>query len=145
MANMAEVTGIPISIIRQAKKSGVPGFDAGNRCWLYPVLAWFFQQDGKGFDSEDWANRFKRANALIKENELEIRNGKLIRFDLVKSVHAMAIPALFLALRKNARELPPVLKGLSEVEIQQRLEKENGMIEQRVREAFEKLKKETFE
>jgi len=74
----SSATGIPIALLRQAKREGCPAFDASNRIRLFPLLQWIFAQDRQALENTDWHQRWKRAQAETAEAELAIRRGKLI-------------------------------------------------------------------
>lgn len=79
MAACSAATGIPLPLLKQAKRAGCPAFDQGNRVHLGPLLQWLFRPDADdGGDSTDWHNRHKRAVALMAEAELALKKGSLV-------------------------------------------------------------------
>lgn len=117
----SSATGVPVAVLRSAKKSGCMAFKH-SRIDFAEFIKWFFSQGGE-LDSENWPVRCKRAEALIKENQLEKVQGKTLDRDDVARAIGKSMSLLASTLdRKIKVELPPNLKGRSEAEIMERLE-----------------------
>ncbi len=87
MAACAGATGIPLSVLRAAKRAGCKAFDQAGRVHLGPLLRWLFNDTANDEAGTDWHQRFKRAQAI----GLEVRTAKE-RGDLVdRAVFVAAI------------------------------------------------------
>lgn len=128
MAACASATGIPMVILKRSKKSGCPAFRA-TRVHLSELLPWLFAQ-GDDAAVGNWADALVEAKAKRERLKLEREKGEAISRDLVKSAVQCGVSAVFAGLDKRfVNELPPVLKGLDEIAIRDR-----------VRTSIEKLK-----
>ena len=79
MAACAGATGIPLAVLRQAKRAGCPAFDQASRVHLGSLLVWLFADENAG-TGIDWHGRWKRAQALGMEQRVAKERGEL--FDL---------------------------------------------------------------
>ena len=115
MAQAAESTGIPLSILKTAKRNGCPAFQYG-RVDLGDFLRWFFAQDTE--HDVDWTKRDKRASALTKEAKLEETRDHLCDVSIVTQfIHDLVANCFFGELERQAHEYPSTLKGKNEVAI----------------------------
>jgi hypothetical protein len=78
MASCSSATGIPLTLLRQAKRAGCSAFDQANRVHLFILLPWIFAQDRNASGNIDWHQRWKRAQAETAETNLATRRGELI-------------------------------------------------------------------
>jgi len=128
MQACASATGIPLQVLKRSKKKGCPAFRA-TRVHLGELLPWLFAQ-GDDAAVGNWADALVEAKAKRERLKLEREKGEAIGRDLVKSAVQCGVSAVFAGLDKRfVNELPPVLKGLDELAIRDR-----------VRTSIEKLK-----
>lgn len=132
MEQMASATGIPLTILKHAKKSGCM-FVSHGRCDLIVFLTWFFSRDVPDDEQVDWAKRDKRASALIKECKLEEERNLVINYALSEKFIRYLTQVLFFGeLERIANEFPAGLKGKSEVDIYAECVKQNKMVKQHI-------------
>src|SRR6266571_6418247 len=62
MQQCASRTGLPLSLLKLAKRSGCEGF-RWNRVALGPVLTWLFSRDPA--DNTDWKKDFEKSRACL--------------------------------------------------------------------------------
>lgn len=128
IAACANAVGIPVPVLRKAKKGGCLAFRS-NRVHLGELLPWLFAQ-GDDAAVGNWADALVEAKAKRERLKLDREKGEAIGRDLVKSAVQCGVSAVFAGLDKRfVNELPPVLKGLDELAIRDR-----------VRTSIEKLK-----
>lgn len=128
MNSCAASTGIPLALLKRSKKKGCPAFRA-TRVYLGELLPWLFAQ-GDDAAVGNWADALVEAKAKRERLKLDREKGEVISRDLVKSAVQTGVSAVFAGLDKRfVNELPPVLKGLDELAIRDR-----------VRSSIEKLK-----
>lgn len=119
IASCASSVGIPVPVLRKAKKSGCPAFRS-NRVYLGELLPWLFAQ-GEDAAVGNWADALVEAKAKRERLKLDREKGEVISRDLVKSAVQTGVAAVFSGLDKRfVNELPPVLKGLDELAIRDR-------------------------
>jgi hypothetical protein len=115
MSACAASTGLPLSIIRQAKKGGCPAFRS-NRVVLAKLLKWLFSNNG---EDQNWGDRLKKAQALREELRLEKDKGESLNKAEAQFAISKAMNALFDGLDRFANvEGPPDLKGMEEAACQ---------------------------
>ena len=120
IAACANAVGIPVPVLRKAKKSGCPAFRS-NKVYLGELLPWLFAQ-GEDSAVGNWADALVEAKAKRERLKLEREKGEVIGRDLVKSAVQTGVAAVFAGLDKRfVNELPPVLKGLDELAIRDRV------------------------
>jgi hypothetical protein len=141
MSQMSGATSVPLSEIRRAKNAGCEAFDDANRVRLYPVLRFIFENPSDG-TFEDSQEKFRHWKAVREELAAKKEQGKLAEWEVFNAVAIDAMSSMFNTLRKFSNQMPPGLKGLSEVEIKQKLDIMNEEIEAKVRKAFDRLAKE---
>jgi hypothetical protein len=93
MSSMSSGAGIPLSVLKKAKRAGCPAFDHSGRCHLGPFLNWFFEKD-ESDEAFDWTQRFKRAQALALENRAARERGALVEVQAVEKAIGKAASAL---------------------------------------------------
>lgn len=114
-------TGIPVARLKLAKKGGCPGFK-DSRVKLDAVLKWLFAQpDGK--TATNWADLYREYEAKSAKLKLEKMRGRLIERAQAEET-ATRISGMFVSTldRVFLSELPPLLKGRSEVDIRKILQ-----------------------
>lgn len=122
-AQCCAATGIPLAVIRAAKKGGCAGF-VGARLELEPLLRWVFKEDANREDvSKNWNDDLKKYQALREKIKLsKDRNEVVDRGEIVFAMNKGMAVMFNLMDRVFAIELPPDLKGLSEAQIKSRLD-----------------------
>jgi len=124
LQHMAGMTGIPLSVLKLAKRSGCM-FCSHGRCDLIIFLKWFFveNQEKQGHESIDWISRDKRGSALLKEAKLEEELERVIDFSIAsRFVNYITQVAFFSELERLAQEFPATLKGKNEIEVENEVE-----------------------
>lgn len=119
MQACSAATGIPLSIQKQAKAAGSDAFRS-NRVSLGPLLRWIFtERDNKR--RVDWGQEFEEWRAK-REKIKHDKDAKLVA-DKAETTFAIAKiqAAMFSILERLKSEMPPLLKGLNETGIHQRL------------------------
>lgn len=117
MEQMANATGIPLALLKKAKRDGCLFVNHG-RCDLVVFLRWFFSRELDPTEDVNWANREKRASALIKEVKLEQARKEVVPFqDTLRFVSFLTSSVFFGELERLAEEFPAALKGMDEVQI----------------------------
>lgn len=88
MQALSAATGIPVPVIRRAKKSGCPAFHASNRVNFRVLLRWLFetQQDGNGESLEDAERRERIARANLLELEHKTKINELVPLEKVDDI-----------------------------------------------------------
>ena len=115
MAQCSGATGIPLSVIRNAKRSGCPGF-AWHRVELAALLRWMFREDGTA--DQDWSAQLVRWNAELAKLRLDRERALMVdRAEVITGLRSAMVVLFGEIDRRFLNELPPVLRGLGEVEI----------------------------
>lgn len=126
MPQVVSVTGMPLAIIKTAKKNGCPAFMAGNRIRLEPLLKWFFAEFGDEQDCPPdglatWREALNRAQTKREELRLSKEKGDVMDIGEARSANAEAWAFVFAELERLCLEKPPALAGRSAVEIFEQL------------------------
>lgn len=131
MDQCSGATGIPKSMLQLASKEGCL-FVRHGRVHLAEFLRWFFgprPQNSDGEENIDWDKRGKRAQALIREADLEEKRGTVVDFSLAKDFIEHVTRALFFGeLERMEQEFPASLKGKNEVDIQVEMKRQGDMV-----------------
>ena len=115
-------TGIPISIIRQARREGCQAFRSGNRVELGELLKWLFAED-RAASATNWGLKLDEYRAKREEIKLKKEQSTALDADEVRDAVAAGVAMLFAEQeRLFLTELPPALKGMDEVTIRARCE-----------------------
>lgn len=122
MAQAASRTGIPVAVLKQAKKSGCDAFK-WNRVSLTPLLIWLFNRDG---DDEDWGNYLKRFQGLREEIKYNREHEEILDKAEVGLALKKVMAILFAGLDKHADQLPAILHGLDAVGIKTKITEVNA-------------------
>lgn len=137
MAQCAGATGIPVAVLKQAKKDGCPGFTSNSRVDLAQFLGWFFSRDADA--SVNWSDRLKRAQAMREEHRLDSERGKMIAKETVDQAAGEIMALLLGTLDRYSDELAPVLHGLGAAEIKSKLVGANERLKGDLRTKFRAL------
>jgi hypothetical protein len=142
MQMAAAATKIPMETLAHAKKNGCL-FVRYGRVHLNVFLEWWF--NGGLEDDPDakevWDKRDKRAVALTRETNLEKLRLSVIDFVSVsRLIGDIVAVAYYGELERLAQQLPAVLKGKSEVEINREVLREIENIKKNI-----EVKLKTFE
>jgi hypothetical protein len=115
-------TGWPLPILKRCRRAGCAGFRNG-RVHFGEVVDFYFST--LATDHIDWPAKFARARAMREEIRLSQDQKQVIDYALVKNFFNEIFPVMFLDLDQVFKmELPPSLKGLSEIAIHQRCDTE---------------------
>ena len=126
-------TGIPLPLIRKARREGCPAFLPGNRIDLGALLKWIFNDDGEA-GSINWSEKLDEFRAKREEIKLKIDKELALDADETETAVKSATALLFGELdRLFITELPPALKGLDERAIRARCRGVIGALKAEVR------------
>jgi hypothetical protein len=107
-------------------------------------LRWWFAQaiEESGEDMppdglSSWRDALNRAQTKREEIRLAKDRGQVVEFDEAKRQAAEAAAVYFAELDRMCRELPPVLKGLDEIGVFNKLEARREEIRETLNRAFE--------
>jgi phage terminase Nu1 subunit (DNA packaging protein) len=129
-------------MLRKAKAAGCPAFDSAGRIKLGVLLRWFFSQsaDTEAEQPPDglatWRDALNRVQTKREEIRLAKDRGQVVEFDEARRQASEAAALYFAELDRMCRELPPVLKGLGEVAIFEKLESRREEIRAQLNAAF---------
>ena len=119
IAACSNVTGIPVTAIRWAKRNGCPAFRS-SRVYLGELLPWLFGRKDAG-ETGKWQDDLIEAKAKRERIRLDRDEGRVIDRDFVRIGIQRGVAVLFGSLDRHfLNELPPALKGLDEVAIRDR-------------------------
>ena len=140
--------GMPVYMLKKAKKSGCPGFESGGRIRLGEVLKWWFENCTAESGDEappdglaTWRDALNRAQTKREEIRLAKDRGQVVEFDEARRQASEAAAHYFSELDRMCRELPPVLKGLDEISIFKKLEQRREEIRETLNRAFDAVGK----
>lgn len=114
IAQCSSATGIPLAVLRFAKRNGCPAFDY-SRVKLSEFLEWHFKRtDG----DQNWDDKFKEFRAKREQQKFSREDGRTISTDDAEAAGSIAIGALNRVLRQAlCNDLPAATKGLDEIGI----------------------------
>ena len=123
MQQMSGATGIPLDVLKYAKKNGCR-FVEHSRAHLSEFLRWFFLKADRDEDA-NWGVRDKKATALIKEVKLERLRGSVVDFRLADNfIRNLIAQFVFAELKRLRNEFPGGLKGKDEVAIAREVDRQ---------------------
>jgi hypothetical protein len=126
-------TGIPLPLIRKARREGCPAFIAGNRIDLGALLKWIFTDEDEA-GAINWSEKLDEFRAKREEIKLAIDKELALDADETETAVKSATALLFAELdRLFITELPPALKGLDERAIRARCRGVIGELKTQVR------------
>jgi len=116
MGDCSGATGIPLSLLKHARRTGCPAFHASNRVDLAEFIKWAFRQDATtGEDGFDWGNELKKwLSKRAKIAHDRDANTVIDRAAVETGIHAAMLFQFSELDRVFCCELPPILKGLLE-------------------------------
>lgn len=108
-------TGIPVAVLKQAKRSGCKAFKS-TRVYLGELLPWIFSRETD--DAVNWGERHKKFQALRGELAYGREKSELAdRGDIREAARAIRLVLSRELEQTFCAELPADAKGSSEVEI----------------------------
>lgn len=123
MGQMAAATGIPLAILKKAKRHGCM-FMRRNTCDLQEFISWWFNNDLTDEQKEDWGMRRERADAIFAEVRAEDAQKRVVEFSLVEQYLATLVRDIFFGeLTRMTQQFPSSLKGKTEIQIRDECEK----------------------
>lgn len=146
MPQVSAITGMPISLMRAAKKAGCPAFITGNRIRLELLLKWYFAQDGSS-QSElpeglgTWREALNKVQTEREQLKLSNERGETMATADAERQSAEAMALTFAELERRDRELPPALAGLDAVAIFKRMKADTESIRKNLKKKFEEVGK----
>jgi hypothetical protein len=141
------VTGIPLDVLKIAKKEKVEGFDF-HRIRIGPgFLKWYFSKIKEtGEQLPEGFATWKQYNDMIiaKRNEIRLKKdaGTVLDKEAVERENAEAEGYYFSELERFQREAPSKLAGKNEIQIHDSIDQEFKQLRVRSREKFQKLPEE---
>ena len=137
--------GIPLAILKSAKKSGCPAFLSGNRIRLATFIRWYFENLAPTNGEEppegmaNWREALNRVQTKREEIRLAKDRGEVVDFNEARRQASEAAALYFAALERVCREMPPALKGLDEISILKKLEARVEEVRNELNKAFEEV------
>lgn len=145
MANMSAAVGIPLEILKSAKRAGCE-FVEHSRCDLGVFLRWWFNRNLDADDQVNWTARGKRAIALLNEHKLEREKQTALDRSLVIQLLTDVIGNCIAGeLERFAQEWPAALKGKNETEIHAVIKRDKVAMRDKLFSRIEHWKNETSE
>ena len=134
MAACSEGTGIPMAVLKAAKREGCTAFSFG-RIDLAIFCRWWFAQDQE--NAIDWTKRNKRAEALTRELKLQTERDQVVEVPLAtRFIQNLVSNVFFGELDRLAHEFPSTLKAKTEVQIYEECEKQIAAIKRALKDAL---------
>lgn len=144
MANMSAAVGIPLSILKAAKKDGCSFVEHSSRCDLGEFLRWYFNRNLTDDERENWTSRGKRAIALLNEHKLEREKQSSLDRTLVMQLLTDVIGNCIAGeLERFAQEWPASLKGKTETEIHAAVKRDTATMREKMFSRINHWKNET--
>lgn len=141
MQECAGATPIPLSLLKQAKRSGCAAFK-WNRVDLAEFLKWLFSEQGQNAGGEasgkDWSNELKMW--LAKRAKIAHDRDARLTLSIDQARHDINAGSAFYFAHwdRMTDELPAVLKGLDAVAIRERFRSEGEKFKADLRVHFTK-------
>jgi hypothetical protein len=140
MQQCSGATGIPIAILKRAKKSGSDAFHESGRVHLDKLLRYLFAHDDPA--ELDWDNELKKWQAKREKIKHDQAAATVVDRSEVRAGIFEAVAILFSELdRRFCSELPGALKGLDERSMRARAQKEIQLLKDTLRKKFEDVGK----
>ena len=145
MEHCSGSTGIPLSVLKVAKRAGCPAFISGSRIDLAVLLKWYFAQSSdahdlpKGFTS--WRAFREKIDALLRKSTLDRVEGDSMSVSEGKRQVAIAMGCVLNEQKRMEQELPPIVVGMDAVGIHRELKKFHSDSVGKWRAEFEKVGK----
>lgn len=115
IGSCAAATGIPVAILKEAKRSGCLAFKS-TRVYLGELLPWIFSRETD--DAVNWGERHKKFQALRGELAYGREKEELAdRSEIREAARAIRLVMSRELEQTFCAELPAEVKGCSEVEI----------------------------
>ena len=145
MEMAAVAIGVPISLVKAAKRAGCKAFLVSGRTDTAILIPYLFQMLHKGSDLPDgfasWremleAEKAKREGIKRQQDEKSV----MLTADAQRQA-GEAMVMVFAELERRDRELPPALAGLPAVEIFKRMNADTEAIRRNLKTKFEEVGK----
>jgi hypothetical protein len=108
LASCSGATGIPLAVLKKAKRSGCPAF-VFHRVELVPLLTWLFSENGE--TTVDWSAKFKEFQARREELKFEREKEELVPIADIREQDASACSKWNTERVRVEQEWPPRLAG----------------------------------
>lgn len=127
MSHVTALTGMPVNLVREAKRQGCTAFHGSGRIDLAELLKWFFSQYGDESESPPdglatWREALNKVQTKREELRLAKDKGEVIDFAAARQQSDEAETYYFDELDRLVREMPAALSGLSPEQINSKLE-----------------------
>lgn len=112
MQQCAARSGIPLALIKRAKRYGCTAFAVGSRVRLQPLLAWLFSTlaEEAGID---WGNELKKWQAKRQQQFWEQREGNLVDVDdVTHMVLEVSARQRQILTQRLQNEMPTAMAGV---------------------------------
>lgn len=114
------ITGIPLSVMKDAKQAGSTAITSAGRVDLAALLRFIFSDDQ--YENTNWSSELKRFQAKREELRYAEDQKRVVDRSVVQSALAKGMALLLTKIdHEFGVRLPPTLKGLDESSIQQKL------------------------
>jgi hypothetical protein len=143
MEQFSGSTGVPVSVLKVAKRAGCPAFISGSRIDSAVFLRWYFAQSSdahdlpKGFTS--WRAFREKIDALLKKSTLDRVEGDSMSVSEGKRQVAIAMGCVMNEQKRMEQELPPICSGLDPQGIHSELKKFHAESVAKWKAEFEKV------
>lgn len=141
MRLLSITTGIPESVLRDAKRNKCPAFIDKQRVKLLDFLRWHFKREQSTEDTTDYV-RLRQREEFLNEQTKRLKNQE--KFVLKSDVEDSALSimgVMFAELdRIFASDFPREVEGLDKAEIREKAESKIERLKERLREMFEQMK-----
>ena len=135
MAQCASQTGIPIAVLKRAKRDGCDAFKS-NRVYLRQLLRWVFNKD----EDRDWKSEYAKWHALREQIFHDRDAGLIIDFATIRYfLSEMIAGHLFGELERMRGQMPAALQGMTQVQMFEQIGKEIDGLKSGLRARLEKM------
>jgi hypothetical protein len=132
-------TGIPLSVLKQAKKGGCDAFKS-TRVDLGKLLRWLFGKDQDGEGSVNWGERYKRVQTLRGELALDREKKELANRGEIRDAVRVIQSTMYSELEQTfCHEFPPDAKGLGEIPIRDKAKDAIKRVQKTLDRKFEEM------
>lgn len=133
MEVMSEATGIPLDLLRVARKEGCTFQKSNQQVDSGVFVRWWFDRQLSDDDKENWTRRDKRASAMTKEHKLDVARRSAIPWTEADAfITELAGPMFSGEIDRLAQELPPRLKGRGEIVIRDELRRQKSVMKKNI-------------
>ena len=85
MTECTNATGIPSTVLKEAKRAKCPAFSKSGRIILEKLLRWLFSRPEKEKEGTNWGNELRRWQSELIRQRAEKQAGKMVDVDKIES------------------------------------------------------------